>query len=92
MTAREADEVIKRNAKNLSSKANECCEPKKNDCNFEVRKTQYRNVLQTTKQIYYNEGIGAFKKGMIPRMMINVPSAALSWGTYEFVKNLLIDK
>jgi len=25
----------------------------------------------------------------MPRMMINVPSTALSWGTYELVKGIL---
>jgi len=36
------------------------------------------------------EGIGAFKKGVLPRMSINVPSTALSWGTYELIKSFLI--
>ena len=40
--------------------------------------------------IYAREGIGAFGRGIYPRMAINVPSTAISWGTYEFVKGLLI--
>ena len=43
------------------------------------------------KYIYRNEGLIAFTKGVLPRMSINVPSTALSWGTYEIVKSLLIE-
>jgi len=32
----------------------------------------------------------AFTKGILPRMSINVPSTALSWGTYELIKSCLI--
>lgn len=42
--------------------------------------------------IYAREGIAAFGKGIYPRMTINVPSTAISWGTYEFVKGFLINK
>ena len=42
------------------------------------------------KYIYKNEGLMAFTKGMLPRMSINVPATAISWGTYEFVKSILI--
>lgn len=31
----------------------------------------------------------AFTRGIIPRMCINVPSTALSWGTYEIIKTFL---
>ena len=34
----------------------------------------------------------AFTKGILPRMSINVPSTALSWGTYELIKGFLIGK
>ena len=36
------------------------------------------------------EGPAAFKKGILARMSINVPSTALSWGTYELFKQFLI--
>lgn len=34
----------------------------------------------------------AFSRGIFPRMTINVPSTALSWGTYELMKGLFINK
>lgn len=39
--------------------------------------------------IYKTEGMWAFTKGVGPRMCINVPSTALSWGTYELIKTFL---
>ena len=67
--------------------------PKNNDkCSFEVKKVRYRNILQTAASIYQTEGLRAFGKGIYPRMTINVPATALSWGTYEFVKGILTKK
>ena len=65
--------------------------PKNNNekCSFEVKKVHYRNIIQTAGEIYKTEGLRAFGKGIYPRMTINVPSTALSWGTYEFVKGIL---
>ena len=68
----------------------ECCEgEKKPDCSFEVKHTRYSDIKHTATYIYKNEGLGAFTKGVLPRMSINVPSTALSWGTYELIKSLL---
>ena len=61
-------------------------------CDFEVKKIHYRSVFETAKHIYTSEGISAFRKGIYPRMTINVPSTALSWGTYEIVKGFLVGK
>ena len=49
----------------------------------------YRNVSKTIKQIYYNEGMKAFMKGVIPRMITVFPSMGISWCAYEFLKNKL---
>jgi solute carrier family 25 (mitochondrial iron transporter), member 28/37 len=59
---------------------------------FEVKKVHYHTVFETITDIYKNEGPRAFSRGIIPRMMINIPSTALSWGTYEIVKGFLKDK
>lgn len=59
------------------------------ECGFELKKVRYRDFLSTVKFIYRREGLSAFTKGMAPRMFINVPSTALSWGTYEIIKNFL---
>ena len=60
-----------------------------NSCNFEVKKLHYRSVLETTMHVYRTEGMTAFLRGVWPRMTINVPSTALSWGTYEIMKGYL---
>jgi len=59
------------------------------ECGFELRKVRYRDFLTTIRIIYQREGLSAFTKGVGPRMCINVPSTALSWGTYEMIKTLL---
>jgi solute carrier family 25 (mitochondrial iron transporter), member 28/37 len=59
------------------------------ECGFELKKVRYRDFLTTIRYIYTREGLSAFSKGVGPRMCINVPSTALSWGTYELIKNFL---
>ena len=54
-----------------------------------MNKGRYNSIYQTFLQIYQREGIKAFGKGIYPGMCINVPSTALSWGTYEIVKGIL---
>jgi hypothetical protein len=61
------------------------------ECEFEIKKVRYRHILSSIKIIYKHEGIWAFTRGVFPRMCINVPSTALSWGTYELVKSRLFD-
>lgn len=65
------------------------CKP---ECEFEVKKIQYRDFVSTIKLVYKREGYHAFTRGMGPRMCINVPSTALSWGTYEIIKNFLTNR
>ena len=60
------------------------------DCHWQVRPSRYSDFKSTVKYIYRTEGLMAFTKGVFPRMSINVPSTALSWGTYELVKSILI--
>ena len=61
-----------------------------NKCNLKVnQKVHYHNFSQTVQVLYQQHGLSAFTKGIMPRMMINVPSTALSWGTYEVVKGFL---
>ena len=40
--------------------------------------------------IYRTEGLLGFTTGVLPRMSINVPATALSWGSYELIKSFLI--
>ena len=61
----------------------------KKGCGFETHSIRYADFHTTVKSIYAKEGITAFAKGVFPRICINVPSTALSWGSYEFVKSFL---
>lgn len=61
------------------------------DCDFECKDgVRYLDFKQTAKQILRDEGKIAFARGFMPRMLIYVPSTALSWGTYELLKSILI--
>ena len=51
----------------------------------------YTDFKSTVQYIYRTEGAIAFSKGIMARMSINVPSTALSWGTYELIKSFLIN-
>lgn len=53
---------------------------------------QYWDFLHTVGEIYKHEGYSGFMKGVIPWMILIAPSSAISWGTYEFFKHLLLDK
>ena len=75
--------------KNIKSTEQNSTTAQKGKCNFELNQVRYNSVYQTVQQIYQKEGIKAFGKGIYPRMCINVPSTALSWGTYEIVKGML---
>lgn len=46
----------------------------------------YSDIMTTAKHIINKEGIRGFGKGALARMSINVPSTAISWGTYELIK------
>lgn len=59
------------------------------NCAFEVKHAKYADIKSTVRYILKTEGIMAFSKGVLPRMSINVPSTALSWGTYEAIKSFL---
>ena len=91
----QAQKTIHTQVKNV--KIEECCEVNSRnplshapDCNFRVRSSRYADIKSTAVYIYRNEGLLAFTKGISPRMCINVPSTALSWGTYELIKSLLV--
>jgi len=50
----------------------------------------YRGISATTKLIFKEEGLRGFTKGLLPRVVTQAPSAAISWTTYELVKKLLL--
>ena len=75
----------------ICKKAN-CSHSSRKECGFEVKKVRYADFLQTIRLVYSKEGVRGFIKGIGPRMCINVPSTALSWGTYELIKGFLSAK
>ncbi|KAG7666431.1 MRS4 [[Candida] subhashii] len=42
------------------------------------------------RALYQQGGIGAFTRGLKPRIIFNVPSTAISWTAYEMFKEILI--
>mmetsp|Transcript_48449 Transcript_48449/g.89261 ORF Transcript_48449/g.89261 Transcript_48449/m.89261 type:complete len:340 (+) Transcript_48449:67-1086(+) len=50
---------------------------------------RYTGILPTIKIIHRNEGLKGFFRGIGPRMMLAMPSAAVCWGTYETVSAML---
>jgi solute carrier family 25 iron transporter 28/37 len=53
------------------------------------QKPRYAGFSGVLKVLYAEDGLRGFYRGVHMRMLMNIPSGALSWGTYEFVKNLL---
>jgi len=49
-------------------------------------------LWQASKIIYQKNGLIGFTKGMVPRMLYNMPSTAISWTAYEFCKYFLQKK
>jgi solute carrier family 25 (mitochondrial iron transporter), member 28/37 len=50
---------------------------------------RYCSVIGTAKLIWKENGALAFYRGLVPRMMMFLPGAAVSWSVYEHVKTLL---
>ena len=52
---------------------------------------QVNGSFQAMSQILKEEGPRGFFRGMTPRILLHAPAVAVSWTTYEFVKNLLAE-
>jgi len=63
---------------------------KQKGCGFESSEVKYSDFFKTARSYYAEEGLRAFGKGVIPRLGMNIPAVAMSWGTYEIVKSYLI--
>lgn len=50
---------------------------------------RYSGIISTVRAIAREEGMVGFFRGMAPRIMIAMPSAAICWGTYECVRTSL---
>jgi solute carrier family 25 iron transporter 28/37 len=53
------------------------------------KEPRYMGVSGVLQVIYKEGGLKGFFRGVHIRMLMNIPSSALSWGTYEFAKNML---
>lgn len=50
-----------------------------------------KSLVETVKEIYQKEGIGAFYKGVLPNMVL-VANPVINFVIYENIKKLLLDK
>ena len=46
-------------------------------------------MTEAAKIIYTRHGFVGFAKGLVPRLLTNMPSTAIAWTTYEFLKHFL---
>lgn len=51
---------------------------------------RHNGVMSVLKQIIEDEGKQALWRGLKPRVLFHVPSAAICWGTYETMKELFL--
>ena len=50
---------------------------------------RYTDFFSSVKLIHAEEGLRGLYRGLLPRAALSIPGAAMCWGTYESVKNLL---
>lgn len=55
-----------------------------------AEKIKYLDIKSTILTIAKEEGLKGFTKGVFPRILGQAPSAAVSWATYESIKNWLV--
>lgn len=48
-------------------------------------------TIATAKAIVREEGFSAYFRGIQARMIYHIPSAAICWTTYEFLKNIMLN-
>eukprot|EP00929_Paragymnodinium_shiwhaense_P025285 TRINITY_DN15336_c0_g2_i5.p1 TRINITY_DN15336_c0_g2~~TRINITY_DN15336_c0_g2_i5.p1 ORF type:complete len:458 (+),score=71.32 TRINITY_DN15336_c0_g2_i5:70-1443(+) len=49
----------------------------------------HRGAWNVVQAIAQNEGLRGFYRGVLPRMLVSAPAAAICWGTYSSVVSLL---
>lgn len=52
-------------------------------------RVQYRGLVDTLSQIRAQDGTAGLFRGIGPRLLVHTPSVAISWTTYEIVKEIL---
>jgi hypothetical protein len=56
-----------------------------------LKNVKYKDIISTFKTIIKKEGASGLAKGALPRSIQASLSGALSWVSYEVMKNLLIN-
>jgi len=51
---------------------------------------KYKDIIQSVRKVYEEEGIKGFGKGALPRGILSSVSSALSWVAYEFIKSMWV--
>ncbi|CAF2428386.1 unnamed protein product [Rotaria sp. Silwood2] len=51
-----------------------------------------RGLISAVRLIYIQGGLAAFFKGLTPRILYQMPSTAVAWSCYEFVKHFFAGK
>ena len=52
----------------------------------------YKGIMDCARTIIKEEGAGAFYKGLPPRLLSVVPMIGIQFGTYEFMKKVILKK
>lgn len=53
---------------------------------------KYVDISSTIRTMFKEEGFKGFTKGLLPRILGQAPSAAVSWATYDTIQNFLLKK
>eukprot|EP00638_Chattonella_subsalsa_P004148 CAMPEP_0117742456 /NCGR_PEP_ID=MMETSP0947-20121206/5559_1 /TAXON_ID=44440 /ORGANISM="Chattonella subsalsa, Strain CCMP2191" /LENGTH=254 /DNA_ID=CAMNT_0005558987 /DNA_START=389 /DNA_END=1153 /DNA_ORIENTATION=- len=64
-------------------------EVRKGDVTRPRASLKYQGLADAARQVYRVEGWRGFFRGFWPRLMVQAPSVAISWTTYEEIKKIL---
>jgi solute carrier family 25 phosphate transporter 23/24/25/41 len=53
-------------------------------------KPKYRNAIDCWQQVYREEGVSRFFRGVVPYVVRMMPNSAIQFGTYGFLKEVLL--
>ena len=79
------------NLKEMSASQSYYSTNPKPECNVTEPAIKYKDILSTARIIQNENGFfKGFFRGLVPRILCNAPSCAISWGAYEFMKHSLL--
>ncbi len=52
----------------------------------------YKGILDCAKRVLAEEGVGAFYRGLTPRLVSVVPMIGIQFGIYEYMKKFMTDR